>query len=91
MSSSSKFHLIKSFFVIDKSQYENYIYGVRNNILDLVHYGFSREELYFMPLDELMDYIEIINDRRERDAASLPSSQEEEQIAMMANTVPLAF
>ena len=44
-----------------------------------------------MPLDELMDYIEIINDRRERDAASLPSSQEEEQIAMMANTVPLAF
>ena len=59
--------------------------------MDLVHYGFSREELYFMPLDELMDYIEIINDRKERDANSLPSSQEEEQIAMMANTVPLAF
>lgn len=64
---------------------------MRNNILDLVHYGFSREELYFMPLDELMDYIEIINDRRERDVNSLPSSQEEDQIAMMANTVPLAF
>lgn len=44
-----------------------------------------------MPLDELMDYIEIINDRRERDVNSLPSSQEEDQIAMMANTVPLAF
>lgn len=45
-----------------------------------------------MPLDELMDYIEIINDRKERDVNSLPSVQEEEQqIAMMANTVPLAF
>lgn len=27
----------------------------------MVHYGFSRDEVYFMPISELNDYIKLLN------------------------------
>ena len=94
LSSRSKFRLTKSFFVINQEHYAEYIYGVRRNVLDLVHYGFTREELYFMPLNEMLDYIEIMNDRAEHNQVVDPSPTEEDNLndlKMMANTIPLAY
>jgi len=62
-----QFHSIRNFFVISPENVNDYIVSIRKNILDLVHYGFSREEVYFMPAGEVMDYIKIINDRIDRE------------------------
>lgn len=43
----------------------------------LVHYGFSREEVYWMPIGELEDYILLLNQQ-----------QEEEQEASQQNSSP---
>lgn len=33
----------------------------------MVHYGFTREEVYFMPITELQDYIKILNEQHEEE------------------------
>lgn len=35
---------------------------VRNNIFNLVKHGFTREELWFMPINEVRDYVKLLND-----------------------------
>ena len=61
-----------------------HINEIRWNALQLIHYGFSRDEVYFMPITELQDYIKMINQtyeeeeeaRRTAMAASSTSSKE---------------
>ena len=91
---SSQFRLIKNFFVINQEQYGQYIYGVRRNVLDLVKCGFTREEIYFMPLNEMLNYIEIINSREQANHESAPSEVKEDSLndlKMLANTIPMAY
>ena len=67
----------KGFFAYPK----DYIRNIRWNALQMVHYGFTREEVYFMPITELQDYIKILNEQHE----------EEEQArlnAMHSNSAP---
>lgn len=88
-----KFHLIGNFFVINEDQLQDYIYGVRKNVLYLVHYGFSREEIYYMPIGEMLDYIKIINDDNRREQAQMetaersPASKSINDIKMAGNTI----
>lgn len=66
------------------------------NILVLVKYGFSREEVYFMPIGEMLDYIKLISRiKREEDmelsrANNQPSFNETE-MHYAGNTVPGMF
>lgn len=87
-----RFHLIRNFFVISQDQYQDYIYGVRKNVLYLVHYGFSREEVYYMPIGEMLDYIKIINEDNhhseiEMEQNEQTSSQKSINDVKMAGTV----
>lgn len=70
------------------------MYNTRSNVLDLVHYGFSRDECYFMPLTEFMDYIKILNDRANKDRAGdndlTPPEKTINDLKMAANTVPFS-
>lgn len=43
--------------------------------MSLVHYGFSREEVYWMPISELEDYIKLINEQRERENDEISGNQ----------------
>lgn len=91
LSGKLKFHLTKSFFVISKEELEQYLYATRKNVLTLVHYGFTREELYYMPLTEYMDYIKILNDEtpEEEQTESAVSKEIDKynDIKMAGNTV----
>jgi len=93
MNSSSRSRLIKSFFVIKPDDCERYIYTVRTKVLDLVHYGFTREEIYFMPLSELIDYIEILNDRHKDNIVPQVEDKGDDlnNLKMMADVVPMAY
>lgn len=86
-----RFHLIRNFFVINQDEYQDYIYGVRKNVLYLVHYGFSREEVYYMPIGEMLDYIKIINEDNKRSEVEMRqgeiNSQESINDVKMAGTV----
>ena len=42
----------------------------------MVHYGFTREEVYFMPITELQDYIKILNEQHEEEVHSNSAPQE---------------
>lgn len=41
--------------------------SIRHNTLALVHYGFSREEVLWMPMSEVFDYIQLINKQIEEE------------------------
>ena len=43
----------------------------------LVKQGFTREELYFMPISEYQDYIKILNDENERQEAEMRKIENE--------------
>lgn len=91
-----KSHLTASFFVISEEQLEEYNLGVRKNVLHLVHYGFSREEVYFMPLGEMIDYIKLINHEIEEEEEyyrlkNTPGSSSENDVKMAGNSLPGNF
>ena len=45
--------------------------------MSLIHYGFSREEVYWMPIEELNDYITLLNQQVEKEKGTEVSSQKE--------------
>ena len=93
-SGKQKFRLIKIFFVIKGKDLEKYLFYTRKNILSLVHYGFSREELYYMPLTEFMDYIKILNDERiemNDDLENGKYDSDNDNIKMAGNTLKNFF
>ena len=46
--------------------------------MSLIHYGFSREEVYWMPIDELNDYIVLLNRQVEKENESISASSPKE-------------
>jgi hypothetical protein len=84
-----KYLLIKTFFVINEEEYAEYTYITRKNIMALVHYGFSREELYYMPLTEFLDYIKILNDETiaATNTNNTNQSSNENDVKMAGNTI----
>lgn len=85
-----RFRLIKNFFVISEDQYQDYIYGVRRNVLYLVHYGFSREEVYFMPIGEMLDYVKIINNDNKMEQERIEAAERQSETAKNFNDVKMA-
>lgn len=66
------------------------------NILVLVKHGFSREEVYFMPIGEMLDYIKLISrikkeEEMEMLKANNQSSFNETEMHYAGNTVPGMF
>ena len=66
------------------------------NILVLVKHGFSREEVYFMPIGEMLDYIKLISrikkeEEMEMLKANNQSSFNESEMHSAGNTVPGMF
>lgn len=66
------------------------------NILVLVKHGFSREEVYFMPIGEMLDYIKLISrikkeEEMEMLKANNQSSFNESEMHYAGNTVPGMF
>ena len=51
-----KFLLIKNFFVISEEAAFEHALITRKNVLSLVKHGFTREEIYYMPIGEYLDY-----------------------------------
>lgn len=56
----------------------------------MVHYGFTREEVYFMPVSEMYDYIELINKQVEEENqrmkdSSMGTSSDPKTIGQVAN------
>lgn len=47
--------------------------------MQMVHYGFSRDEVYFMPISELNDYIKLLNQ-------SIEEEEERQREIMSQNT-----
>lgn len=80
-----------TFFVINKAESPEYVYNTRSNVLALVKYGFSREEIYSMPLSEMIEYIQIIHESSKNSEMPVISRNEELEalngIKMAGNTV----
>lgn len=94
MNTKIQFHLIKNFFVISPDELDQFYYDIRRNVLALVHYGFSREEVYFMPAGEVIDYVKIINDEKQKEREEIAALQAQNNvdnksdINMAGNTLP---
>jgi len=88
-----RYHLIVNFFVIKGEELDKYLYYTRKNVLSLVHYGFSREEIYYMPLTEFMDYIKILNDEKIEITDNTPGKYDSnnDEIKMAGNTLTNFF
>ena len=68
---------------------------LRINTLTLVKQGFTREEIFFMPLTEIQDYIRILNNNIEEEQneidkmkAESSSSNSINDLKMAGNTMP---
>ena len=46
--------------------------------MSLIHYGFSSEEVYWMPIQELNDYIILLNRQVEKENESISASSPKE-------------
>lgn len=85
--------MIKNFFVIKEDEIQDWLKRLRINTLCLVGKGFLREEIYYMPINELEDYIQLINEKNETDIHTLPDNVENDlnDINMAGNTLPGSF
>ena len=71
----------KTFFVCKATPLQ----VIRHNTMSLVHYGFSREEVMWMPITEMNDYILLINQQIEQENGELADSV---FVALDASTQP---
>ena len=56
--------------------------------MSLVHYGFSRQEALWMPIPELQDYVQLINEQIEEENETIAnnnSSSEKESPKMLGD------
>lgn len=56
-------------------------------------HGFSREEIYYMPIGEYLDYIDILNEEYEATKTEIDSAENNienkmQDIKMAGNTLP---
>ena len=68
---------------------------LRINTLTLVKQGFTREEIFYMPLTEMQDYIRILNNNIEEEQNEIDrmkvesgSSNNINDLKMAGNTMP---
>ena len=90
------YHLIKAFFVINEEEVEDWIYTTRVNTLALVKQGFTRDEIYFMPINEMQDYVKIINDSYEKEQYEIDKQKNNtastiNDLKMAGNSLPGGF
>ena len=85
----------KTFFVISEEEMEDWYKRLRINTLTLVKQGFTREEIFYMPLTEIQDYIRILNNNIEEEQneidrmkAENSSSNNINDLKMAGNTMP---
>ena len=85
----------KTFFVISEEEMEEWYKRLRINTLTLVKQGFTREEIFYMPLTEMQDYIRILNNNIEEEQneidrmkAENSSSNNINDLKMAGNTMP---
>ena len=55
--------------------------------MSLVHYGFSREEVMWMPITEMNDYILLINQQIEQENGELSDSTQPKDETPTINSV----
>ena len=74
---------------------EEWYKRLRINTLTLVKQGFTREEIFYMPLTEIQDYIRILNNNIEEEQneidrmkAESNSSNNVNDLKMAGNTMP---
>ena len=74
---------------------EDWYKRLRINTLTLVKQGFTREEIFYMPLTEIQDYIRILNNNIEEEQneidrmkAESGSSNNSNDLKMAGNTMP---
>lgn len=74
---------------------EDWYKRLRINTLTLVKQGFTREEIFYMPLTEIQDYIRILNNNIEEEQneidrmkAENSSSSNVNDLKMAGNTMP---
>lgn len=91
-----QYRLIKSFFVISEEAAFEHALTTRKNVLSLVKHGFTREEIYYMPIGEYLDYINILNEEAEVAQSEINSTESNienkmQDIKMAGNTMPKNF
>lgn len=74
---------------------EDWYKRLRINTLTLVKQGFTREEIFYMPLTEIQDYIRILNNNIEEEQNEIDrmkvesgSSNNVNDLKMAGNTMP---
>ena len=76
---------------------EDWYKRLRINTLTLVKQGFTREEIFFMPLTEIQDYIRILNNNIEKEQNEIDRMKAENSssnnnnindLKMAGNTMP---
>ena len=74
---------------------EDWYKRLRINTLTLVKQGFTREEIFYIPLTEIQDYIRILNNNIEEEQneiarmkAESSSSNNVNDLKMAGNTMP---
>ena len=74
---------------------EDWYKRLRVNTLTLVKQGFTREEIFYIPLTEMQDYIRILNNNIEEEQneidrmkAESNSSNNVNDLKMAGNTMP---
>lgn len=89
------YHSQKTFFVISEEEMKDWYKRLRTNTLTLVKQGFTREEIFYMPLTEIQDYIRILNNNIEEEQneidrmkAESNSSNNVNDLKMAGNTMP---
>ena len=89
------YHSQKTFFVISEEEMKDWYKRLRTNTLTLVKQGFTREEIFYMPLTEIQDYIRILNNNIEEEQNEIDrmktesnSSNNVNDLKMAGNTMP---
>jgi hypothetical protein len=55
----------------------------------LVKQGFSREEIFYMPLTEIMDYLKILNEQNEREVEEINNYSKEQSTESNINDIKM--
>ena len=84
------YHSQKTFFVISEEEMKDWYKRLRTNTLTLVKQGFTREEIFYMPLTEIQDYIRILNNNIEEEQNEIDRMKAESNSSNSANDLQMA-
>ena len=69
---------------------EDWYKRLRINTLTLVKQGFTREEIFYIPLTEIQDYIRILNNNIEEEQNEIDRMKTESNSSNSANDLKMA-